>query len=239
MKWVLGIIAVIVLAIYGYVRLHVYSQTFQFRMTMTVSTPEGEKSASSVIAVYLPRDMRTQRVTGIVRGTTYGIAPMVDLGQHGILIAALESYGIGDTEAARLSPTGHVPGSDSDRLVLAAYDIDRSAVDVSKAWRGGKRILREDVYPQIIWIPPGTEDPKRARALHPATIPQMIGADVRITSIAIAPTRDRVIERVPNAPEWLRAIRRQQAIKPGYIGNPSFFTLRLEAVETSSPKRED
>ena len=54
MKWVLGIIAVIVLAIYGYVRLHVYSQTFQFRMTMTVSTPEGEKSASSVIAVYLP-----------------------------------------------------------------------------------------------------------------------------------------------------------------------------------------
>ena len=229
MKWVLGIIAVIVLAIYGYVRLHVYSQTFQFRMTMTVSTPEGEKSASSVIAVYLPRDMRTQRVTGIVRGTTYGIAPMVDLGQQGILIAALESYGIGDTEAARLSPTGHVPGSDSDR----------SAVDVSKAWRGGKRILREDVYPQIIWIPPGTEDPKRARALHPATIPQMIGADVRITSIAIAPTGDRVIERVPNAPEWLRAIRRQQAIKPGYIGNPSFFTLRLNAVETSSPTRED
>ncbi len=163
MKWVLGIIAVIVLAIYGYVRLHVYSQTFQFRMTMTVSTPEGEKSASSVIAVYLPRDMRTQRVTGIVRGTTYGIAPMVDLGQHGILIAALESYGIGDTEAARLSPTGHVPGSDSDarRCRLPCLMMRRR----SKAWRGGKRILREDVYPQIIWIPPGTEDPKRARAL--------------------------------------------------------------------------
>ncbi len=60
MKWVLGIIAAIVLAVYGYVRLHVYSQTFQFRMTMTVSTPEGEKSASSVIAVYLPSDMRSK-----------------------------------------------------------------------------------------------------------------------------------------------------------------------------------
>ena len=83
MKWVLGIIAVIVLAIYGYVRLHVYSQTFQFRMTMTVSTPEGEKSASSVIAVYLPGKLGGSPAYGISRGTTYGIAPILDLGQMG------------------------------------------------------------------------------------------------------------------------------------------------------------
>ncbi len=122
MKWVLGVIAAIVLAVYGYVRLHAYSQTFQFRMTMTVSMPEGEKSASSVIAVDLPSDMRTQGATGIVRGTTYGIAPILDLAQYGTLIAALTSR-TGDPEANRLSPTGNVRGRDIDSLIPAAYDL--------------------------------------------------------------------------------------------------------------------
>ena len=234
MKWVLGIIAVIVLAIYGYVRLHVYSQTFQFRMTMTVSTPEGEKSASSVIAVYLPGKLGGSAAYGISRGTTYGIAPILDLGRYRTLIAALTSRA-GDPEANRLSPTGNVRGKDIDWLVAGAYGMSYDAIDVSKAWRGGKQELREDRYPQIIWVPPNAQVPNLARALHPASIPKVIGAEVQITSITIEPTRDPLIERMSDAPEWVKIIRRQQANKPGYLTSPDVFTLQLEAVETARP----
>ena len=234
MKWVLGIIAVIVLAIYGYVRLHVYSQTFEFRMTMTVSTPEGEKSASSVIAVYLPRDMRPQGVTGIVRGTIYGIAPIIDLGRYGTLIASLKSNP-GDPEARRLSPTGNVRGKDADDLVLAAYGIPDATVNVSKAWHGGKRELGEDHYPQIIWIPPGAQDPDLARAFHSDSIPQMINADVQIVSITIEPTRDPLIERILIAPGWLRTMRTREASNEHWERSPKFFNFYLNAVETARP----
>jgi hypothetical protein len=234
MKWVLGIIAVIVLAIYGYVRLHVYSQTFQFRMTMTVSTPEGEKSASSVIAVYLPGKLGGSAAYGISRGTTYGVAPILDLGQYGTLIAALTS-GAGDPEANQLSPTGNVRGIDIDWLVAAAYGMSYDAIDVSKAWRGGKRVLSEDLYPQIVWLPPGTDDPNLARAFHPASIPQAIGADVRIESIVVEPTRAHLTEQVVDAPIWLKSMRTRTATKTFWARSAEFFNFYLTTVETALP----
>jgi hypothetical protein len=233
MKWVLGIIAVIVLAIYGYVRLHVYSQTFQFRMTMTVSTPEGEKSASSVVAVSLPGKLGGSAAYGISRGTTYGIAPILDLGRYGTLIAALTSRA-GDPEANQLSPTGNVRGKDIDWLVAAAYGMSYDAIDVSKAWRGGKRVLSEHLYPQLVWLPPGTDDPNLARAFHPASIPQAIGADVQVKSITIEPTNAPVTDSVTEAPDWLLPMRQREnrETRPRWYPRSDKFTLFLRAVET-------
>lgn len=236
-KWILIAIAAIAVAVFGYYQYYVYVQTFRFRMTMTVSTPDGRKSASSVIAVSLPPSLGGGPVQGISRGTIYGVAPILDLGRYGTLIAALRSSS-GDTDANRLSPTGNVEGRPIDWLIIAAYDIPPENVDASTAWRGGKRTLREQQYPQIVWIPPGVSDPRRVRALHPFSLPHVIGADVRITSITIEPTSDLLVERVPNAPNWLWRLReRYLPNRPTPLVYAGQYTLMLNHVQSQFPPK--
>ncbi len=238
MRWVLGIIAAIVLAVYGYYEFHVWSRTFHFRMTMTVSTPEADKSASSVIAVYLPTELGGSPGQGISRGTIKGTAPFVNLGQYGSLIAALHK--------ARNGPTGRVPteivrsrqprmaGTSAEWIIVAAYDLNPDAIKVSAISQRGAVSLKENELPQLVWIPPPATSPALARPLHPTEFSSYIGAGVRLESIVIEPTHDRVIERVTDPPEWLRTLRRDDhPSNPKSWQSPSGrFKLKLKAVES-------
>ena len=85
-------------------------------------------------------------------------------------------------------------------------------------------------YPPLLYLPPGTNNPRNFKQLAPSEFAKNIGEGVRLASIIIEPAPNAPFtDRVENAPEWLWTLRRYVAPEgSGYkIPNPDRLRGRI------------
>lgn len=148
-------------------------------------------------------------------GHVYGQAPLIDLGDHGILIASLI-----DGDAASLGDA--VPAL---WLCAKAFGNDTSAEQLPSLVREtGRRDLKPENWPRLMWLP-DRQDPTSARKVGLNEIDDVFGRGARFTSGFVEMTSDPIVIDLDKKLPWYRAwadeYRRQQ---PVY--NPRKLILR-------------
>ena len=200
-----------------------YSHNVRYRLTFAVEVKGEVKSASSVINVfYYGSD---QVGASGVRGysVTTGVAPVIDLGRDGWLVAAMDENGEEYYRRMRAHGLSCKPPKSASRL-LAAFGLH--ARELVKM-REGKRELADDNYPAFIWFPKG-QPYTMAQQLCPEEFSRAIASDVKLKSISIelAPYASLKTQLDIKTP-WLDELRIDQ--RERYPG----FAIRYK--ERSSP----
>lgn len=180
------------------------SYTFRYRMTVKIYSAGELRQASSVIEAtyYFSRlpTLSPYNWDAKVRG----VAPIVDLGPNGTLVAGIQ--GGGPTYRKGFRRPVHISAS-GDSLPLSVYGVKpRGLMSVQ-----GKRQAGPSM-PPLLWLPPGANDPRSFETLLPANVGSTIGNRTSGLAVFIEPApRSRLIERVGSAPEWLWLLRRYSA----------------------------
>lgn len=184
--WIVGILAALVLAFW----IVFPSNSFKYRITVIVDTPQGPKTGSSVIEVHWQSN---GPLAGLSGGFAWdqsarGVAPIVDLGPNGTLIASMFRIKAGQIHFwAASAPTTAYSGKDPGDFNGLEPQVELTD------WR----------LPQFVWYPARNSSPNAARAVLPEEFSRTIGGGVHLRKVTIEPTRDPVVERLEPRPEWL------------------------------------
>ena len=201
--------------------------TFRYRLTVEVEDNGEVKSASSIIEVQF-RGGGTSGSGSPYRSytSTKGVAPVIELGRHGMLVAAMFQNGEEYYRRKRKFDLSCKSFKSADAL-MDVFQLEASKLVKLKT---GKRELADGGYPAFIWFPadrPYTE----AQQLCPEEFTNVIGGDVILRSVTLeiapdAPLLTRLEIRAP----WLDEIRTQQngsRTIPSGVFTP-FLKLALE-----------
>lgn len=225
----------VIVVFIGAVGLNWWLSLYRYRLTITLETPQGLVSASSVIEIELPEGARKGSTPefgpfpGRIRG---GTAPILDLGPRGTLVACMLSWG----------PHGQsfLHSLNALRLIEQVYQgfdkLGRGKAPY-ETWRARRqRRTLTTMTPLLVWLPANATDPSQAVPVSPAQIEQYMGSGVRFRSITIGPTSDAYATRIEPAPELLWAMRNPKP-RPTYHGAKRFF-FDLNFVETEYPPKQ-
>lgn len=174
-------------------------KTFRYRLSFAVEVDGEVKTASSIIQAWYLK-LGSQNAAGATGTAWYrGVAPVIDLGPHGYLIASLSATCNYPKESElRFQKSPVTTSKEYGKVCKRAV----SATELPKAFglgygaeleqlREGKRELADDNYPAFIWIAKGASW-KQTKRICPEEFSSVIGADVRLVSATI--------EAAPNAP---------------------------------------
>lgn len=204
-------------------------QISQFRVTVTVDTPDGPKSGDSIVRVvthwgYFGRYMSSPRWV-IFKHRVKGVAPIVDLGRWGTLVAALRGGGQRGEIMFRQMFTV-LNGLAIDKPAYAGRNPFPELPDKASPTR---------FYPPLLWLPPRSNHPRDFKQLYPDQFRSVIGSGVRLQAIVVerAPHAP-LTERIENAPDWLWTLRRYGAPKdsPHRLENPHRLQGRVQPYRT-------
>lgn len=182
----------------------IQQQTVRFRLTIEIETPEGVKSASSVIEAYLPTSQGRGLNPVGYGGQHRGVSPIVDLGEKGVLAVSLFGRDLPDFDPVKDGPL------DAWRLPLEAWNISLAIkpVDLSPIRGSGPVQLTSTRQPLLIWIEnPNANAPLVVTPLLPRQMWWVLGKGYAIRGIFLEPTSDTLVEKIPNPPKWLSAVR--------------------------------
>jgi hypothetical protein len=180
--------------------------TVRYRMAFEVETNGTVKSGSSIIELEYSWGRDVSWRPTITRARR-GVAAVIDLGEHGTLVAALgpEEYSPSDWDRRkkRFGLSCSEPKS-VKQLFDAAYGLNANGeydwtYFAKLRWLRwlpfSKRKLTDDYLPSFIWFPRGAPY-RQAHELCPEEFARVIGADVRLRAVSI--------ELAPSAPVQLR-----------------------------------
>jgi hypothetical protein len=198
--------------------------TFRYRLAFSVSVNGAVKSGSSIISVRY-RSGQPGWESGVATYTTVeGVAPVINLGQYGMLVAAM-AYDV-DAWARHKAckpplPAESLPGK---------FRLEPAAL---ANLREGKRDLTDDSYPAFIWFPSG-QPYERAQQLCPEEFSRVIGANIELRSVTIEAAPDApVLTRLEIKAPWLDEIRIDQKPKSAVYSTSGIFkTHRTSQIET-------
>lgn len=190
LRWAIGVPVGLFLLVLASCQIAYPTHTFRYRLTVEVDTPQGLKTGSSVIEVKWKR--KTPLGDTFSGGLPWsekvrGVAPIVDLGPYGTLIAGLWKRGSWWAAAA---PTLAYPGNEPGDFTGQEKQAELS----------GRRL------PQFVWYPANEFGPYAAKGVPPDKFSKTIGGGVHLRRVAIEPTRDPVVERLDPKPEWLAKV---------------------------------
>jgi hypothetical protein len=209
-----GIVTGILLLVAGFVLFKVRDNggrdgggNVSFRLAFAVSVDGAVKTGSSIIDVLFYGGGDTKSGSPYrYYTTTEGVAPVVDLGSDGWLVAAMEydgeeyyrrkrQYGLA-CAVPRTAPT------QLDAFGLEVPDLVKQ--------RGGKRVLAEKYYPAFIWFPAG-KPYQQAQQLCSEELARVIGAGIKLQSVTIELAPDGpLLKRLDIRASWLDEIRMDQ-----------------------------
>jgi hypothetical protein len=179
----------------------------RFRLAFAVSVDGAVKTGSSIINVLFYGGGGTKSGSPYRYYTsTEGVAPVIDLGSHGWLVAAMQPDG---EEYVRRKRRYGLACADP-RYAPSLLDAFGREVSDLRNRSGDKRVLAENYYPAFIWFPAG-QPYEQAQQLCPEEFPSVIGAGIKLQSVTIelapyAPLLKRLDIRAP----WLDEIRVDQ-----------------------------
>lgn len=221
LRW-LVLIIVLPIALYLY-----NSPTYQHRYKLTVEIEVAGKTqvAESILTVtrYVPAIIldAPQRAFDRVDGES----PMFDLGDRGVLLAAILPSSDDferDPNNANRGPAltavqfAYVAIKSSkpkETRELAEREDLRYAQAIQKF--SGKYNLKPQDYPAFIWLR-SRDNPSTARPLLASQIPNVIGPDVRVTRATVEMTTDKPLHKLREQLPWLEALH-QKEHEHGYI----------------------
>jgi hypothetical protein len=178
-----------------------------FRLAFAVSVDGAVKTGSSVIDVLFYGGGGTESGSPYrYYTTTEGVAPVIDLGSHGWLVAAMQYDGEEYYRRKRLY------GLACADPRMAPSLLDAFSLEVSKLTRqsGGKRVLAEKYYPAFIWFPAG-KPYAQAQQLCAEEFSSVIGAGIKLQSVTIELAPDApLLKRLDIRAPWLDEIRIDQ-----------------------------
>jgi hypothetical protein len=198
--------------------------TFRYRLAFSVGVAEAVKSGSSIISIRY-RGGQPGWESGVATYTTVtGVAPVIDLGQYGTLVAAMtyDPDAWASRKACKQPITADwLPGKFGLKLA-----------ELTKL-REGKRDLTDDSYPAFIWFPYG-QPYERAQQLCPEEFARVIGANIELRSVTIEAAPDApVLTRLEIKAPWLDEIRIDQKPKSAVYSTSGIFkTHRTSQIET-------
>src|SRR5262249_51735146 len=193
-----------------------------------VSVDGADKTGSSVINVLFYGGGGTKSGSPYQYYTmTEGVAPVIDLGSHGWLVAAMEYDGEEYyRRKRRYGLACAVPRSATS--LLDAFGLEVSDL---RHRSGAKRVLAADYYPAFIWFPAG-KPYERAQQLCPEEFASVIGAGITLESVTIELAPDApLLKRLHIRPPWLDEIRIDQRERFERWGT-AFKPDRQDQIET-------
>ncbi|WP_414463298.1 hypothetical protein [Hyphomicrobium sp. DY-1] len=193
--------------LYGAYLLVFPQYTHRFRITITVDDNGKPRVGSGVVTVtYQNVDalLVNQKSWNV---SARGPAPWVDLGQKGIIAAAIYSY----------TPVNYepMPYSAADLSFVAYYGAKHHDPKLSKAnienisREAGLRKLRLDQMPEFIWIP-DVANPNSAELVPADKFSEIIGPGIQLSSVTVeitdAGSDNSLYQKLP----WLSGMERDQ-----------------------------
>ena len=180
-------------------------KVFRYRLTMEIEADGKLLAASSIIEVkYLIGYDGLKNWNTRVRG----VAPMIDLGPHGTLIAALEreseDYGRKLLAAGKVGKNRISAPAFAGEIPLQAYNLHPSKINSAK----GKAVLQN--YPCLVWMP-ASNNLREAKQLFPEELSSVVYHSIQLVRFVIEPANGApVLTKIEPAPKWLEAARLEQ-----------------------------
>lgn len=205
----------------------------RFLLAFAVSVDGAVKTGSSVINVLFYGGGDTKSGSPYRYYTsTEGVAPVIDLGSHGWLVAALQPDGEEYVRRKRLYGLACA----DPRYAPSLLDAFGREVPELRNRSGDKRVLAENYYPAFIWFPPG-KPYEQAQQLCPEEFSRMIGAGIKLQSVRIELARGApLLKRLDIQAPWLDEIRIDQRERFTRFGT-SFKPNRQAQLETDGSGR--
>ncbi len=219
MKW-LGILVAITLGLYGLYLYNFPSYTHRYRLTVEIEADGKLHTGSGVVEVvwFTPPPLSQRDINSRVRGR----AALVDLGRHGVVLAALLGY----SDRVKPAPVR------ADELALRAYfgtpqrPVKRlpygTAEYAAIRHESGLRELSEENYPPFIWLPEPI-DKHSARQLLARDFTRDIGPIVILRRVTLETTSDAFSNELFEKLPWFRALYEEE--KGGAVVNAQLFSI--------------
>jgi hypothetical protein len=165
--------------------------SYRYRLTVAVDVDGESRAGSSVIEVsYRFTPQLLWGISGQYNLTSVkGQAAVIDLGQRGVLIAALGNNNDPDIVSANaLAGRAFQPFA---RQSGGWYGATLSRVRALSQMQG-TAILQSDNLPPFVWFP-NRDDPTTAHFVRPANFASVIGGAIRLASAQVEITNDPVV----------------------------------------------
>jgi len=200
----------------------------RYRLAFTVSVDGADKTGSSVINVLFYGGGGTTSGSPYQYYTmTEGVAPVIDLGSHGWLVAAMEY----DGEEYYRRKRRYKLACAVPRMATSLLDAFGLEVSDLRHRSAGKRVLAADYYPAFIWFPAG-KPYQQAQQLCPEEFASVIGAGIKLESVTIELAPDApLLKRLDIRAPWLDEIRIDQRERFERWGT-AFKPNRQDQIET-------
>jgi hypothetical protein len=172
--------------------------TYRYRLELTLEVDGKPYTGSSVIEVkWIGGPAVSAHGAYAADGRLRGQAPVIDLGDRGVVVAALINGGSANLDNYR--------AVDALWLCALAFGSDSSYADLPKLEKlTGRREIPPDDWPLLIYFP-NPSDPMSARKFNPAQVQDVFGAAARFASAFVQITNDPVVVEIDKRLPWYSA----------------------------------
>jgi hypothetical protein len=172
--------------------------TYRYRLELTLDVDGKPYTGSSVIEVkWIGGPSPAAHGAYAADGRLRGQAPVIDLGDRGIVVAALINGGSANPEGYR--------AINAIWLCALAFGSDSSYADLPKLEKlSGRRDLTPENWPLLIYFPKPS-DPMSAHKFDPSQVQDFFGPGARFTSAFVQITSDPIVVDIDKKLPWYRA----------------------------------
>lgn len=176
--------------------------SYRYRLTLSIEIDGKVHTGSSVIEIIWSGGPEIGDV-GHYHPSIRGQATLVDLGEHGAIVAALVAPSH-DAGGRIVWPEG------VSALWLVPYAFSRGRNDDELPQLrelGGRKELTLDNMPRLIWFA-NLADPQTARRVKPSEIPAQLGSNARLSAAYVEITSDPIVIDIDKRLPWYDILRR-------------------------------
>ena len=167
----------------------------RYRFVVEMETPEGLKSGMTVVEA---KTVFFDSLLGDRSGATYiyGDAPLIDLGERGVVVPTLAKDPI---RIKSHTPLGAFEELHKD-LRDPNGDTPRSLDRLAQVQ--GVTEIPLEMLPMLVWFP-DRNNPESVRRLEPLNVEAQLGASYRLKRATVEVTKDVPQETIAKALQWL------------------------------------
>jgi hypothetical protein len=201
---VITYVAVVLAVAYVAFKLKYPDYTYRYRLQLSIEVDGKIHTGSSVIEVVWNGGPNLE-FGGVYSagGKVRGQAPIIDLGDRGVVVASLISDDRG----------GPAAGTEALALGARAFGSDSSVKELPGLVQlTGRRDLQPNNWPRLLWLP-GKPRPPRAIAFVHDDLARQVGGQARFVEAFVEMTDDPVIIDIDKRLPWFRAWRDEIAQK--------------------------